>query len=446
MSPDVVTPLADADAATADRVGPKAATLARLHRAGLPVPEGVCLTADAYRRQVALAGLAETARQVARGERPEARRLALGIRLGLTRVALDPAVGAALDAAWRQLTSGASAPLAVRSAALCEDTARASFAGQFETFLGIAEPADLVTAVRACWTSLWSTRALRYMSAYEIDPAQSAMPILIQRMVEAEAAGGAFSLTRDDQIVLTGTWGLGCAVAQGEVIPDRYLLRRDASVEAVEPGRKDHLVTAAGAGPHWRAVPRERAEAPCLTDTEASALARLVLASESELGSAVEIEWAKDGQGFWILQARSLRVEPRQAAYVSWLGPPDLRGQPAGVGRAAGPARLVRTEAELAHVRPGDVLVTRVPGPALAVVLPRLAGVVAELGGSTSHLAALARERGIPAVLGVRDATRRIPDGSLVVVDGVEGVVHRLDPDIGVMSEGPAPRNVPQGC
>ncbi|HEU5320586.1 MAG TPA: PEP/pyruvate-binding domain-containing protein, partial [Methylomirabilota bacterium] len=260
MSPDVATDLADAGAATADRVGPKAATLARLRRAGLPVPEGVCLTAEAYRRQLALAGLVDTAAQVAAAEAP-ARRLALAVRLGLTRAALDPAVEAALDAAWERLAGGGAAALAVRSSALCEDAARASFAGQFDTFLGVAEPADLRTAVRAGWASLWSTRALRYMRACDVDPARTAMPVLLQRMVAAEAAGGAFSLTPDDQLVLTGTWGLGSAVAQGEVVPDRWLLRRDASVAAVEPGRKEHLVTAAEAGTRWRAVPRERVEA-----------------------------------------------------------------------------------------------------------------------------------------------------------------------------------------
>lgn len=422
MSLDVATPLT-ADTATTDRVGPKAATLARLYRAGLPVPEGVCLTADAYRQQLALAGLAETAQQVAAAESADARRLALGIRLGLTRVALDHAVEAALAAAWRRLTSGTSAQLAVRSSASCEDTARASFAGQFETFLGIAEPADLVTAVRACWTSLWSPRALRYMRAYEIDPAQSAMPVLIQRMIEAEAAGGAFSLTPEDQIVLTGTWGLGSAIAQGEVIPDRYLLRRDASVEAMEPGRKEHLFTAAGARLHWRAVPRARVEAPCLTEDEASALARLVLDAEFALGAAVEIEWAKDGRGFWILQARPLRVEPRRVTDGVWSRHPALTGQPAGIGWSTGPACVVRDERDLDRVTIGSVVVTGVGGPALAAVLPRAAGIVAELGGSTSHLAALARERGIPAVLGARGATRRIPEGATVAVDGITGVV-----------------------
>jgi pyruvate,water dikinase len=423
LSPDIAIALSDSDAASADRVGPKAATLARLHRAGLPVPEGICLTAVAYRRQITLAALAETVAQVAGAEQPTARRLALQVRLGLTRVPLDPALGNALEAAWTRLGAAAGGQLAVRSSALCEDATPGSFAGQFETFLGVADPADLETAVRACWASLWSTRALRYMRAYGLDPAQSAMPVLVQPLVEAEVAGGAFSLTPDDQVVLTGTWGLGSAVAQGEVIPDRYLLRRDASVAEVTPGRKEHEVTAAGAGPRWRAVPRARVEAPCLTNPEAKALGRLVLEAEAVLGSAVEIEWGKNGQGFWILQARPLRLEPRGATDDIWSRHPALTGQPAGIGWATGPACLVLDERDLDRVRPGNVVVTRVGGPALAAVLSRAAGVVAELGGSTSHLAALARERGIPAVLGARGATRQIPEGVRVAVDGIAGIV-----------------------
>jgi len=391
------------------------------------VPEGVCLTADAYRRALALAGLADMAREVAAASSPDARRSALQVRLALTRVPLDITISATLDAAWKQLSGGDGSQVAVRSSALGENTASASFAGQFETFLGIAEPTDLVTAVRACWASLWSPRALRYMRAYGIDPKDAAMPILIQRMVAAEAAGGAFSLTPGDQIVLTATWGLGSVLAQGEVIPDRYLLRRDGSMEAVEPGEKYHLVTTAADGTVQRAVSRERVEAPCLTESEAGALARLVLEAESALGSAVEIEWAKDGQAFWIVQARPLRVEGRGVSDdVSdgvWNRHPALMGQPAGIGWSTGPACVVREERDLDRVTIGSVVVTQAGGPALAAVLPRAAGLVAELGGSSSHLAALARERGIPAVLGARGATRRIPEGATVAVDGVIGIV-----------------------
>jgi pyruvate,water dikinase len=249
------------------------------------------------------------------------------------------------------------------------------------------------------------------------------MPVLIQQMVDAESAGGAFSLTADDQIVLTGTWGLGSSLAQGDVVPDRYLLRRDGSVAAVEPGRKEHLMAAAGTGPRLVAVPRDRVEAPCLTEREASTLGRLVLAVEAALGSAVEVEWAKDRDQFWILQARPLRLEPKGATDDLWSRHPALTGQPAGAGWGTGPACLVLDERDLDRVPVGSVVVTRVGGPALATVLPRVAAVVAELGGSTSHLAALARERGIPAVLGARGATRRIPEGATVAVDGITGVV-----------------------
>ncbi len=148
------------------------------------------------------------------------------------------------------------------------------------------------------------------------------------------------------------------------------------------------------------------------------------------MGSPVEVEWALDDDGFHLLQARPITVTPRPGPNPPWNRDSGLKGQPAGAGWAVGPARVVCGEAELDRVEPGDILVTRLPGPALSAVLPRVAGVVAESGGSTSHLAALARERGIPAVLGVCEATRQIPDGTLVVIDGTAGMVY-LAPDRG---------------
>jgi len=141
------------------------------------------------------------------------------------------------------------------------------------------------------------------------------------------------------------------------------------------------------------------------------------------MGMPVEIEWAMDDKGFKLVQARPLHLEPAAAPDEIWLRHPGLNGQPAGVGWASGRARVVNCECELSLVAPGDVLITKVAGPALSEILPRVAGVVAELGGSTSHLASLGRERGIPMVLGVLDATTRIPDGVQVAVDGVAGVV-----------------------
>jgi len=424
LSPDILVPLADGDHATADRVGPKAATLAKLRQAGLPVPEGFCLTAEAYQAALATAGVETMARRVALTDPPEARRLAVAVRLGLLRAPFDAVIEESLMTAWRRLVAPLDALGAVRSSALVEDTEAASFAGQFETFLGIATEADFLTAVRGCWISLWSTRALRYLHTHEVDPAGTAMAVLVQRLVEARAAGGALSRTADGDLMLTGSWGLGSTVAQGEVVPDRYRLSRDGSLRSVEPGRKDRRVRCtAEAGAVAEAVAAELVEAPCLDPTQAVELGGLVLAVESLLGTPVEVEWALGAEGLQILQARPLRVAAYQAPDELWQRHPGLTGQPAGLGWGSGPACIVRDEYDLEHVEPGAVLVTRVAGPALMAVLARVAGVVAELGGSTSHLAALARERGIPAVLGVPGATRRIPEGAVVAVDGVAGVV-----------------------
>jgi pyruvate,water dikinase len=170
-------------------------------------------------------------------------------------------------------------------------------------------------------------------------------------------------------------------------------------------------------------VPRELAEKPCLDAGQAVTLGRLLRRVESLFGMPVEIEWALDEAGFKLLQARPLHVEPAVVPDAIWLQHPGLRGHPAGIGWGIGRAVVVHCECELARVAPGDILVTRVAGPALSHVLPRVAGIVAELGGSTSHLASLARERGIPMVLGVLDATQKIPDGSQAAVDGVAGIV-----------------------
>jgi pyruvate,water dikinase len=173
-------------------------------------------------------------------------------------------------------------------------------------------------------------------------------------------------------------------------------------------------------------VPAALIRAPCLKAGEATALGRLMRKTETALGMPVEIEWALDDEGFKLLQARPLHIRPATVPDEIWLKHPGLNGHPAGIGWGTGRAVVVNCECELTRVAPGDILVTRVAGPALSHILPRVGGVVAELGGSTSHLASLARERGIPAVLGVLDATRRIPDGALVAVDGVAGVVRWL--------------------
>lgn len=419
-----IVPLSSREASDAGRFGPKAANQAALGLAGLPIPDGFCLDAEAYRLQVSSLDLNEAARGAfAATDRGEARRHALRMRLELLEQPIAPAVVGPLLAAWRELVTRTGEPTVVRSSALVEDRFGSSFAGQFESYLGIEDESEFLTAVRACWAALWSTRALRYMATHDIDPSDTAMAVLVQPLVAAKAAGGGLSRTATGEMLVTATWGLGSSIAQGEVTPDRFELSPEGELLRAAAGRKDHQVGCVHRAPTIEAVPRALAAEPCLDGSQISEIARLLRRAEDVMGMPVEIEWALDDRGFKLVQARPLHLQPAQVPDEIWLQHPRLSGHPAGVGWGAGRAVVINCECELGRVAPGDVLITRVAGPAIAHVLSHVAGVVTERGGSTSHFASLARERGIPMVLGVGDATRRIPDGAQVAVDGVAGIV-----------------------
>ena len=421
---DFILPLSSPRAADPESVGPKAANLALLDRARLPTPGGFCLTAAAYRHQVSKLGLLEALGQFSFSDPRAERRLSVEIRLALYEQPIAQEIVDPLMVMWRECRTAAPGPWAVRSSALIEDRADANFAGQFESFLGIENETEFLTAVRACWAALWTTNARRYMANHDLNPAATAMAVLIQPLVAARASGGGLSKTAEGNMLLSATWGLGSAIAQGEVVPDRIVLSRQGFVRKIEAGRKDHRdMCGHGGQVAGQAVPKELAREPCLSPGQATELGRMLRKCEDLHGGPVEIEWAMDDQGFKLLQARQLHVQPIQVPDEIWLSHPKLNGHPAGIGWGSGRAVVVNCECELERVAPGDILITRVAGPALSQILPHVGGVVAELGGSTSHLASLARERGIPMVLGVLDATTAIPDGAQVAVDGVAGVV-----------------------
>lgn len=418
----LIVPLSAPEATDASRFGPKAANLAALGRAGLPIPDGFCLDARAYRIQVAALGLEYAAKNIDSPEPGKARRAALDMKLGLLDRPITPEVLEPLLAARRDLLDAAAgAPLVVRSSALVEDRFGSSFAGQFESYLELEGESDFLTAVRSCWAALWSTRVLRYMATHDASPVETAMAVLIQPLVPARVSGGGLSHSANGDMVINATWGLGSAIAQGEVVPERIVLTREGKHSDTALGRKYHRVGCTHDGRPL--LPRAMFSHPCLSEAQAVELGRMLRKVETVMGLPVEIEWALDDKGFKLLQGRPLHLEASPVPDEIWLRHPGLNGQPAGVGWSSGRARVVNCECELSLVAPGDILITRVAGPALSQILQRVAGVVAELGGSTSHLASLARERGIPMVLGVLDATTRIPDGSQVAVDGVAGVV-----------------------
>jgi phosphoenolpyruvate synthase/pyruvate phosphate dikinase len=420
-----ILPLSDPAATDPEMVGPKAANLATLTQAGLPTPGGFSLTAEAYRHQARHIGIDEMLAGYNEADVPTSRRMSIAIRLAIYQEPIAPEILEPLLAAWR--AQQACYPLGVvRSSALIEDRKGANFAGQFESFLGLSDETEFLTAVRACWAALWTSHARRYMENHELSPADTAMGVLIQPLISARASGGGLSETAEGHMLISATWGLGSAIAQGEVVPDRIVLGKNGFLRTVEAGRKGHRDTCEHGVSAPQLVPKDQVNEPCLTAGEAVTLGRLLRKCEKLAGQPVEIEWAVDEAGFKLLQSRPLHVEAPIVPDEIWLTHPGLNGHPAGIGWGSGRAVVVNCECELERVAPGDILVTKVAGPALSHILPRVAGVVAELGGSTSHMASLARERGIPMVLGVLDATRKIPDGAQCAVDGVTGIVRWL--------------------
>ncbi|HEY6455966.1 MAG TPA: PEP/pyruvate-binding domain-containing protein [Steroidobacteraceae bacterium] len=415
------TPVLDAGEA-----GPKAANLAALAAAGLPVPDGFCVGAQAYRAQLAALGVQPSPlRATDDAALMRARREAIAIRLALLSRPIAAEILEPMLGAWRALCARSpGAATVVRSSSLVEDRFGSSFAGQFESYLGLENEADFLTAVRACWAALWAPRILRYMLDRDASPADTAMAVLVQPLIAARISGGGLSDTGAGDMMISATWGLGSAIAQGEVVPDRYVLSRSGELRSSEAGRKSHAVGCRHHGGAATQVLRGgAASALCLDARRLTELAGYLQRAKQIMGRPVEIEWALDDRGFKLLQSRPLPLLPAHLPDAIWLGHPAVRGQPAGVGWGTGRACVVNCECELSRVGPGDVLVTKVAGPALGRILARVTAVVSELGGSTSHLASLARERGIPMVLGVHHATERIPDGRPVAVDGVAGIV-----------------------
>jgi len=417
-----ILPLSDSAATDPELVGPKAANLASLTQGGLPTPGGFALTAAAYRHQLRHLGIDRLVEDYKGGDIPTTRRLSIAIRIALYEEPIAPEILEPLLAAWRAMRAQGAGG-AVRSSALIEDRKGANFAGQFESFLGLIDENEFLVAVRACWAALWTSHARRYMDNHGLSPAETAMGVLIQPTVNARASGGGLSETAEGHMLISATWGLGSAIAQGEVVPDRIVLSRTGFLRTIEAGRKDHRETCGHGASAPELVPKDMVSEPCLTPGEAVTLGRLLRKCEQLAGGPVEIEWAMDESGFKLLQSRPLHVEAPIVPDDIWLTHPSMRGHPAGIGWGTGRAVVVNCECELSRVAPGDVLVTKVVGPALSHILTRVSGVVAELGGSTSHMASLARERGIPMVLGVLDATRKIPDGVTCAVDGVAGIV-----------------------
>jgi pyruvate,water dikinase len=434
-------------------VGGKNANLGELIRnlsgAGVRVPDGFAITADAFRRHLTENGLdAEIYDALDRVDATDVAalaRTAQGIRERIAHAPLPRDIEAAVLAAYDALSDQSREPatdVAVRSSATAEDLPGASFAGQHESYLDVRGHAALVDAVRACMASLFTERAIVYRRERGYAHRAVALSVGVQKMVRSDlaCAGVIFTLDTEsgfrDVVEITGAWGLGETVVKGRVNPDEYTVHKPTLAAGFRPilqrtaGDKDRkLVYAPGGATVEALVADADRHRLVLGDDEVLALARWAVAIEAHHGMPMDIEWAKDGRTgeLFIVQARPETVHARRAApsfelfRIKGTGRPLVTGKSVGAKIASGVVRVIRGLAELASFQPGEVLVAPMTDPDWEPVLARAAAIVTDHGGRTCHAAIISRELGIPCVVGTERASSELHDGELVTVSCAEG-------------------------
>ncbi|PVU65863.1 phosphoenolpyruvate synthase [Plesiomonas shigelloides] len=451
-----------------NRVGGKNASLgemiANLSGLGVSVPDGFATTARAFNEFLEQSGLNQRIHQLLDTlDVDDVRALAKAgaqIRQWVVDTPFQPALTQAIAEAYAQLSADmhAEGSFAVRSSATAEDMPDASFAGQQETFLNVRGLDAVMLAVKHVFASLFNDRAISYRVHQGYDHKGVALSAGIQRMVRSDKAASGVMFTLDtesgfDQVVfITSSYGLGEMVVQGAVNPDEFYVHKP-TLEAGRPavvrrtlGSKRVQMVYSGSAEHGKQVEvcdvdAARAQTYSLSDAEVEQLARQALVIERHYGRPMDIEWAKDGLDgrLYIVQARPETVQANQQVTerfrLEQAGEVLAEGRAIGHKIGAGTVRIVARIDEMDKVQPGDVLVTDMTDPDWEPVMKRAAAIVTNRGGRTCHAAIIARELGIPAVVGCRDATQTLHNGMPVTVSCAEG-------DTGFIYQGILPYSV----
>jgi len=456
----LVVPFENVRMTDVDSVGGKNASLGEMISQlptgpqGVQVPTGFATTAHAFREFLAHAGLDEKINAVLDAlDTEDVRALAKAgaeIREMVEAQPFPPAFEQAVRSSFASLSAGnTQASFAVRSSATAEDLPDASFAGQQETFLNVVGIEDVLHKMKEVFASLYNDRAISYRVHQGFAHADVALSAGVQRMVRSDlgAAGVMFTIDTEsgfeDVVFITSSYGLGETVVQGAVNPDEFYVHKpmlNAGNRAVirrSLGSKllqmefttAEEKTLGGKLVKTTDVPIEMRNRFSLTDADVEQLARYAVIIENHYGRPMDIEWGKDGIDgkLYILQARPETVKSQakgkaeQRYKLKGTGTVLAEGRAIGQKIGTGPVRIVYDIRDMDQVRPGDVLVTDMTDPNWEPVMKRASAIVTNRGGRTCHAAIIARELGIPAVVGCGDATEQLKDGMLVTVSCAEG-------------------------
>lgn len=454
-------------------VGGKTASLGELYSAlawkGIKVPNGFALTAAAYRDALTAAGVWEKLDALLGGidkrkisdlaKRATAARAI--VYAATNRDELRQEVARAYAELEREY--GRNVAVAVRSSATAEDLPTASFAGQHESFLNVCGADELMDACRHCFASLFTDRAISYRIDNGFDHFKVALSVAVMKMVRSDlaASGVAFTLDTDsgfrDVVFITGAYGLGENVVQGTIDPDEFYVHKptfSAGFRAVlsrRLGRKEKRMVYARGQRKTRnvATPQTERKQFCLDDKEVLTLAECAIAVENHYSekagnpTPMDVEWAKDGKDgeLYIIQARPETVVSRrkpqalESYFLKSTGKVIAEGRAVGEKIAAGRVRLIANQRELTSFRPGEVLVAAATSPDWEPVMKLAAAIITDHGGRTCHAAIIARELGVPAVVGTGNFSKRATMGTTVTVSCADG-------DVGHVFEGAVPFDV----
>ena len=438
-----------------DQVGGKNASLgemvSNLSALGVQVPDGFATSADAYREFLGATGLAERIdAQLQRLDTEDTRALAEAGRT-IRQMVIEQPFPAQLEAdirsAYEQLAagSGEEASFAVRSSATAEDLPDASFAGQQETFLNVRGVEAVLTAIREVFASLYNDRAIAYRVHHSFEHASVALSAGVQKMVRSDlgASGVLFTVDTesgfDQAVFITSAYGLGEGVVQGAVNPDEFYVYkpglregRPAILKRTVGGKATKMVYTedAAVGRTTEFIPVDAAEQGrlSLTDAQVTELARQALVIEEHYGRPMDVEWGLDGAdgGLYILQARPETVQSRAGStvekyHLASRGTVRVEGRAIGAKIGAGRVRVLEDIDRMHDFQAGEVLVADMTDPDWEPIMKRASAIVTNRGGRTCHAAIIARELGIPAVVGTGGATRELADGDEVTVSAAEG-------------------------
>ncbi|MGY5797150.1 phosphoenolpyruvate synthase [Rheinheimera faecalis] len=438
------------------RVGGKNASLgemiSNLANAGVQVPGGFATTAYAFNQFLEQSGLNERIYQLLDGLNVDdvnaLAKAGAQIRQWVIDTPFQAEFEQAIQTSYQQLQQGCAEDVsfAVRSSATAEDMPDASFAGQQETFLNVRGYAHVIEAIKHVFASLFNDRAISYRVHQGYDHRGVALSAGVQRMVRSDlsASGVMFSIDTEsgfeDVVFVTSSYGLGEMVVQGAVNPDEFYVHKP-TVMAGRPavvrrnlGSKLLQMVYSKDLSHGKQVviedvPAANRQQFSLTDAEVQELAKQAIIIEKHYGRAMDIEWAKDGQDgkLYIVQARPETVRSREDSnemerfQLKGTAPIVVEGRAIGHKIGSGKAKVLASIADMDQIQPGDVLVTDMTDPDWEPIMKRASAIVTNRGGRTCHAAIIARELGIPAVVGCGDATKKIKNGQDVTVSCAEG-------------------------